>query len=143
MSQQYHVLSWNQKRLSVRESLVFKGKVLAIISGVFLKWVSVLSSMPEITSQISLNVEVVCVVCQPFCDFHPVGHDGEGGGIQIIDHLVQGLDRCVSSFDAGRTKYIESRKTEETISGTEVKAKCPAVLPNVTSCILGRIAQSV
>jgi hypothetical protein len=45
--------------------------------------------MPEITSQISLNVEFVCVGCLPFCDFHPVGQDGEGGGIQIIYRLVQ------------------------------------------------------
>jgi hypothetical protein len=41
--------------------------------------------MPEITSQISLTVAVVYVGCQPFCDFHPVGQDGEGGGIQISD----------------------------------------------------------
>jgi len=45
--------------------------------------------MPEITSLISLNAEVVCVGLQPFCDFHPVVQDGEGGGIQIIDHQLQ------------------------------------------------------
>jgi hypothetical protein len=77
------------------------------------------------------------VGCLPFCDFHPVGQDGEGGGIQIIYRLVQWLNSCVSSFDAGRTKSVESRKTEETISGTEVTAKFPEVLPNVTSYIGG------
>jgi len=80
---------------------------------------------------------ILCVGCQPFWDFHPVGHDGGGGGIQIIDHLVHWLNRSVTFLDAGRTKRVESRKTEETISGTEVTEICPAVLPNVTSCIVG------
>ena len=31
------------------------------------------------------------------------------------------------------TKRVESRKTEETISATEFTAKCPSLLPNVTS----------
>jgi hypothetical protein len=79
----------------------------------------------------------VCVGCQPFWDFHPVGHDGGGGGIQIIDHLVERLIRFVTFLDAGRTKCVESRKTEGTISGTEVTEKCPTLLPNVTSCIGG------